>query len=241
MIDFKNQVALITGASGSIGSACSKMLHKLGAHVVIHGTNEQKLQDLGNSLKDNYTIKPCDLSDLNACSKLIDDLEKLDILVCNAGVTADSLALRMSDESFAKVVAINLNANFCLNRQAIKKMLKNRYGRIINISSVVGLSGNPGQANYCASKAGLIGMTKALAREVATKNITINSIAPGFIKSNMTSKLTEEQCNQIFNNIPMKKFGTPEDVANSVAFLASDLASYITGHTLNINGGMLMT
>lgn len=240
MIDFKNQVALITGASGSIGSACSKMFHKLGAHVIIHGTNEKKLQDLGNILKNNYTIKICDLNNLSDCSKLIDDLEQLDILVCNAGITLDNLALRMSDESFYKVINVNLNANFCLNRQAIKKMLKNRFGRIINISSVVGINGNPGQSNYCASKAGLIGMTKALAREVAPRNITINSIAPGFIKSNMTLKLTEEQCNQIFNNIPMKRLGTPEDVAKSIVFLASDLASYITGHTLNINGGMLM-
>ncbi|MGL4226489.1 MAG: SDR family NAD(P)-dependent oxidoreductase, partial [Rickettsia sp.] len=186
MIDLTGKTSLITGASGGIGGAIAKLLHKLGSHVIISGSNEEKLKALGNILKDNYTIEICNLANKEECSNLISKASKLDILVCNAGITSDTLAIRMKDEDFDKVIDINLKANFILNREAIKKMMQNRYGRIINISSIVGVSGNPGQANYCASKAGLIGMTKSLSYEVATRGITVNAVAPGFIKSDMT-------------------------------------------------------
>ena len=240
MIDLKNTDALITGASGGIGSAIAKLLHKLGAHVYLSGSNRQKLEDLGAELGNRYTIKVCNLSDSGACNELLSTIDKLDIMVCNAGVTKDTLAIRMKDEDFDSVIDINLKANFILNREAIKKMMKNRYGRIINISSVVGVSGNPGQANYCASKAGLIGMSKSLALEVATRGITINCVAPGFIESSMTNALTDAQKEFIMQKIPQKLLGKPEDIANAVAFLASPLASYITGQTIHVNGGMLM-
>jgi 3-oxoacyl-[acyl-carrier protein] reductase len=196
--------------------------------------------ELGKELENNYTIKPCNLSDIKAAEQLIADIEKLDILVCNAGINRDNLAIRMTDEDFSAVIDINLKTNFVLNREAIKKMMKNRYGRIINISSVVGVSGNPGQANYCASKAGLIGMSKSLAYEVASRGITVNAVAPGFITSNMTDALTDTQKEMIVQKIPAKVLGTPDDVANVVVFLASAESSYITGQTIHVNGGMLM-
>lgn len=238
--DLSGDIAFVTGASGGIGRAIAKKLHSFGAHVFISGTNEAKLEVLGKELKDNYTIKPCNLSDVGNVEQLLGDVEKLDILVCNAGITRDNLAIRMSDNDFTSVIDVNLRANFILNREAIKKMIRNRYGRIINISSVVGVSGNPGQANYCASKAGLIGMTKALAYEVASRGITVNAVAPGFIESEMTSVLTDAQKEAILQKIPVKVFGTPEDIANMVVFLADRAAAYITGQTLHVNGGMLM-
>ncbi|RYE06105.1 MAG: 3-oxoacyl-ACP reductase FabG [Rickettsiaceae bacterium] len=237
------RVALITGASGDIGKAITISLHQLGYHVIISGSREEKLQQLANQLKTRYTIKVCDLADSIARSSLITSIdERLDVLVCNAGITADAISIRMTDDSFAKVIDINLEAAFTLNRDAIKRMLalKNTNGRIINISSVVGVSGNRGQANYSASKAGLIGMTKSLAQEVASRGITINSVAPGFIKSDMTNKLTDSQMEYIKQKIPANALGTPEDVAHVVAFLASKEASYITGQTIHVNGGMLM-
>lgn len=240
MINLANQTALVTGASGGIGAAISKLLVELGAHVIISGSNEEKLVALGEQIGSNYTIKSCDLTNLEACENLVSSLGGLDILVCNAGITNDTLAMKMTNEMFSSVVDINLKANFILNREAIKLMMKNRYGRIINIASVVAVSGNPGQANYCASKAGLIGMTKSLAQEVASRNITVNAVAPGFIKTNMTDKLTDAQKDVITQKIPLKSLGSPEDVANSVAFLASKQAGYITGQTLHVNGGMLM-
>lgn len=240
MIDLTGKTSLITGASGGIGGAIARLLHKLRSHVIISGSNEEKLQSLGNALKDNYTIEICNLANKEECSNLISKASKLDILVCNAGITSDTLAIRMKDEDFDKVIDINLKANFILNREAIKKMMQDRYGRIINISSIVGISGNPGQANYCASKAGLIGMTKSLSYEVATRGITVNAVAPGFIKSDMTDKLNEKQREAIVQKIPLGTYGMPEDVANAVAFLASDQASYITGQTIHVNGGMLM-
>jgi len=240
MIDFKGQNVFITGASGGIGMGITKLMHSLGAHVYISGSNLAKLEALGQELKSNYTIKQCDLTDPEAVEKLFSDIEKLDVLVCNAGITKDTLSIRMTNEDFGSVVDVNLKANFILNREAIKKMMHNRYGRIINISSIVGVSGNPGQANYCASKAGLIGMSKSLAYEVASRGITINTIAPGFVVSEMTNKLTQEQKDAIAQRIPLKTMGKPEDIANAVAFLASPLASYITGQTLHVNGGMLM-
>lgn len=240
MIDLTGNVAFITGASGGIGRAITKMLHSLGAHVFISGSNEDKLSELGKELQDNYTIKVCNLNELKSVENLLSDIEKLDIMVCNAGVARDNLAIRMTEEEFDAVIDVNLKASFILNREAIKKMIRPKYGRIINISSVVGVAGNPGQANYCASKAGLIGMTKSLAYEVATRGITINAVAPGFIVSNMTDSLTETQKENILQRIPMKSLGTPKDIAHSVAFLASPLASYITGQTIHVNGGMLM-
>jgi 3-oxoacyl-[acyl-carrier protein] reductase len=240
MTNLNGKTALITGASGSIGRAITKKLHGLGAHVFISGSNQEKLVELAKELENNYTIKPCNLSDIKAAEQLIADIEKLDILVCNAGINRDNLAIRMTDEDFSAVIDINLKTNFVLNREAIKKMMKNRYGRIINISSVVGVSGNPGQANYCASKAGLIGMSKSLAYEVASRGITVNAVAPGFITSNMTDALTDTQKEMIVQKIPAKVLGTPDDVANVVVFLASAESSYITGQTIHVNGGMLM-
>ncbi len=240
MYNLAGQTALITGASGGIGSECARILHKLGAKVIISGTNIEKLESLASELSNNVEIKVCDLSNLEETEKLVDELEAIDILVCNAGITRDGLAMRMSNNQFEEVIKVNLEASFILNRSAIKKMIRNRYGRIINISSVVGVSGNPGQANYCAAKAGLIGMSKSLALEVASRNITVNSIAPGFIETNMTNKLTDEQKSMVMNKIPMQKYGLPVDIAHGVAFLASKEASYITGQTIHINGGLYL-
>ncbi len=240
MIDLSGNNAFITGASGGIGRAVTKMLHSLGAHVLISGSNEEKLKQLGSELANNYTIKVCDLSDISSVENLMNDVEKIDILVCNAGITKDTLAIKMTDDDFSKVIDVNLKANFILNREAIKKMMRSRYGRIINISSVVAVAGNPGQSNYCASKAGLIGMTKSLAYEVASRGITVNAVAPGFIASNMTAALSDAQKDAIMQKIPLKTLGAPEDVANVVAFLASKASSYITGQTIHVNGGMLM-
>lgn len=240
MINLQGQVAFITGASGGIGSAITEKLHSLGVHVVISGSNLQKLEMLGQKLGSNFTIKQANLSDMQVVQDLLSDIEKIDILVCNAGITKDTLAIKMTEDDFNSVVDINLKANFILNREAIKKMIRQRYGRIINISSVVAVSGNPGQSNYCASKAGLIGMTKSLAYEVASRGVTVNAVAPGFIASNMTDILTDQQKEAIIQKIPTKTLGKPEDVANVVAFLASPETSYITGQTLHVNGGMLM-
>lgn len=240
MLDLTSKTALVTGASGSIGAAVAKILHSFGVHVIISGTKLSKLEELGHDLENNYTIQVCDLSNFTDCAALVSQLSQIDILICNAGITNDMLAVRMTDEMFTDVIDVNLKSSFILNREAIKKMIKQKYGRIINIASVVAISGNPGQANYCASKAGLIGMTKSLAYEVASRCITINAIAPGFIKSNMTDKLNEVQKDIILQKIPMKSFGKPSDVAGAVAFLVSDYASYITGQTINVNGGMLM-
>ncbi|XVN43158.1 MAG: 3-oxoacyl-ACP reductase FabG [Candidatus Rickettsia vulgarisii] len=240
MINLPGRTSLVTGATGGIGGSIAKLLHSLGSHVVISGSNKEKLQNLAEELKDNYTISACDLTNTEECGNLVVNMEKIDILVCNAGITNDMLAIKMSNEDFNKVIDINLKASFILNREAIKKMIRERYGRIINVSSVVAVSGNPGQANYCASKAGLIGMTKSLAIEVANRGVTINAVAPGFIKSNMTDKLNDAQKEAIMQKIPVRALGNPEDIANAIAFLASDQASYITGQTIHVNGGMLM-
>ena len=223
MINLTGKVALVTGASGSIGGACARQLHSLGAHVIISGTNADKLRALESELKTNVTVRACDLHDADDCQKMVEEIEKLDILVCNAGITRDMLSIKMSNESFDEVLQINLKASFVLNRTAVQKMIRERYGRVINISSIVAVSGNPGQANYCASKAGLI-----------------NAVAPGFIVSDMTNKLNDAQKEAMLSRIPSKAMGTPEDIANAVAFLASDAASYITGQTIHVNGGMLM-
>lgn len=240
MINLSGKIALVTGASGDIGKACASLLHKLGSYVILSGTNKEKLNLLASELGGNCEIRPCDLRDKDACQAFIDGVENLDILVCNAGITKDMLAIKLSLESFEDVIDVNLIASFILNQGAIKKMMKARYGRIINISSIVGVMGNPGQSNYCASKAGIIGMSKSLALEVATRGITINCIAPGFIASNMTDVLTNTQKEMVLQKVPMKNIGKPEDIANMTAFLASDAASYITGQTMHVNGGMLM-
>jgi 3-oxoacyl-[acyl-carrier protein] reductase len=233
--------ALVTGASGTIGKAIAFSLHSMGAHVILSGTNEDKLEKFGSEvLKENYSVRACDLSNTEARSKLLEGIDDLGILVCNAGITDDGLALRLSEESFRKVIDLNLNSTFALNKQAIKIMFRARYGRIINISSVVALTGNVGQSSYCASKAGIIGMTRALAQEVASIGITVNCVAPGFIISNMTDKISEKYRSAILQKIPMGRFGEAEDVAQAVAYLASSQARYVTGQTLHINGGMLM-
>ena len=236
--------ALVTGASGGIGGAVAKGLVEAGASVAISGTRLEALEALNAQLGGGAKILPCNLTDAAAVDALPGQAEAalggLDILICNAGVTKDGLVLRMKDEDWQTVIDINLTATFRLNRAVLKPFMKQRAGRIINISSVVAVMGNPGQANYCASKAGMIGMSKSLAQEVGSRGITVNCVAPGFIKTAMTDKLNEEQQKRITDNIPAQRFGLPADIAAGVVFLASDNASYITGQTLHINGGLLM-
>ncbi|MBN8544296.1 MAG: 3-oxoacyl-[acyl-carrier-protein] reductase [Alphaproteobacteria bacterium] len=244
MTSLAGKKALVTGASGGIGGAIAKALLAAGADVAISGTRLEALEALNADLGGKGKILTCNLTDAAAVEALPAQAEAalggLDILVCNAGVTKDTLAMRMKDEDFDSVIAINLRSTFQLNRAVLKPFMKQRAGRIINISSVVAVMGNPGQANYCASKAGMIGMSKSLAAEVSSRGITVNCVAPGFIKTAMTDKLNEEQQKRITDNIPAQRFGTPEDVAAGVVFLASDAAGYITGQTLHINGGLLM-
>jgi 3-oxoacyl-[acyl-carrier protein] reductase len=244
MFSLQDQVALVTGASGGIGGAIARKLHEQGAHVVISGTNLTSLEKLANELKTRVTIEVCNLQDDEAVNGLIDKAfaihEKLDILVCNAGITKDNLSLRMSVEDFDAVININLRSAFILNKSAIKKMIKQRFGRIINISSIVGTTGNPGQANYTAAKAGIVAMSKSLALEVAARGVTINCVAPGFIATAMTDKLTQDLKDELLKKVPCGRLGTPEDIANGVIFLASKEAEYVTGQTLHINGGMAM-
>ena len=239
-MEFINHTALVTGATGDIGREIVRQLHQNGANLVISGTNEDKLANLANELGERVIVKPCKLQNKDDCAQLVAGLPQIDILVCNAGIAKDNLALKMSDKDFEDVIAINLTANFILNREAIKKMIRAKRGRIINISSIVGYTGNPGQVNYCAAKAGLTGLTKSLAYEVAARNITVNCIAPGFIKSAMTDKLSDAQQTGIMQKIPMKRFGNPNDIAAACVFLSSDKARYITGQTIHINGGMAM-
>lgn len=244
MFNLEGQKVLITGATGGIGSATAKLFAKQGAIVGLSGTNKAKLEKLASEISTKTFIYECNLSNDECLSELFDkadtEMGGIDILVCNAGITKDNLAMRMSNEDFDNVLNINLRSSFILNRNAIKKMMKRRYGRIINISSIVGVMGNAGQANYCASKAGLIGMSKAMAMEVASRGITINCVAPGFIETPMTAVLTEEQKNKMLAEIPMGRMGQAEEIANTIIFLASKEASYITGQTLHVNGGMLM-
>lgn len=244
-VNLSGKTALITGASGGIGGAIAKSLHDSGARIAISGTRKEALDQLNASLGNVATVITCNLSDLASIEELIKSAEvalggRIDILVCNAGVTRDNLSMRMKDEEWQQVIEINLSATFRLIRGSLKGMMKRRFGRIINITSIVGTMGNPGQANYCASKAGIQGMTKSIAQEVASRGITINCVAPGFIKTAMTDALNDEQQKRITNNIPAGRFGLPEDIAGSVIFLASDAASYITGQTIHVNGGLLM-
>jgi 3-oxoacyl-[acyl-carrier protein] reductase len=244
MFKLDGKKALVTGATGGIGSEIAKILHAQGAEIVISGTREENLNNLIKEIGTNCHKLICPLENVAAVESLINEAVNLmggiDILVCNAGITKDTLAIRMTREDFEKVLNVNLTSTFVLNRNAMKVMMKARWGRIINISSVVGFSGNPGQANYCASKAGMIGMTKSLASEVASRGVTINNVAPGFINTPMTDVLTDEQKAKILSGIPIGSMGSAKDIASAVAFLATQEAGYITGQTLHVNGGMLM-
>ncbi|MGK2923962.1 MAG: 3-oxoacyl-[acyl-carrier-protein] reductase [Methyloceanibacter sp.] len=244
MFDLKGKNALVTGASGGIGGAIARALHGQGATVAISGTNAEKLEALSSELGERVFVLPCDLRDRPAVAQLADTAEKtlgqVDILVNNAGITHDNLFMRMKDEEWDDVIAVNLTSVFTLTRGILRGMMRRRAGRIVNISSISGVFGNPGQGNYAASKAGLVGMTKSLAREVASRGITANCISPGFISTPMTDALTEKQTEAIAAAIPAQSFGQPEDIAAAVVFFASDEASYVTGETMHVNGGMIM-
>ena len=243
MFNLNTYTALVTGASGGIGSAIASMLNSMGARVVLSGTRQSALEDVAQHLKDPI-ILPCSLTDKDAIENLFPKAEeavgKIDILVNNAGITKDSLIIRMKDEDWDAVLDVNLTATFRLCRAAAKSMMKRRYGRIVNISSVVATMGNAGQTNYCASKAGMIGFSKALAHEVASRGITVNCVAPGFIESAMTHDLPATVKEKILSSIPMGRMGTPTEIAAQVGFLATAEASYITGQTFHVNGGMDM-
>ena len=242
MYDFSNKVVLVTGANGGIGSAIVRDFSKYGASLILTGTNEEKLIQLSKEIPNSKYII-CNLSEHEEVKTLVDRavelFGKLDILICNAGKNADNLFIRMPLNAFEDVINVNLTSTFILNQAAAKHMMRNRYGKIINISSVVVKTGNPGQANYVASKAGIEGLTRVLANEVASRGINVNAIAPGFIMTQMTEALTDIQKEAILSKIPMASFGKPEDVANLALFLSSDVASYITGQVIGINGGMI--
>src|SRR5262245_2493119 len=246
MFELKDKTALITGATGGIGGAIARALHRQGATVAISGRNSERLAALAAELGGRFEVIPCDLARKEEVAKLIDragdKLGRLDILVNNAGLTKDNLFMVMKDEQWDEVIAVNLTSTFMLMRAAARAMMraKTGYGRIINISSVSGIIGNPGQGNYAAAKAGMIGMPKSLAREVASRGITVNCIAPGFISTAMTDALNDKQTASIKEAIPAQKFGTPEDVAAAAVYLASLEAAYLTGQTLHVNGGMVM-
>ena len=243
MIDFKNKKILITGATGGIGKALVKKFTSLEGNILATGTKNEKLDLLKKEFPEINILK-FDISEHSKIEEFIENVNSqltgLDVVVNNAGITLDNLSLRMKNEEWQKVIDINLTSTFLLCKYAIKKMLKNKYGRIVNITSIVGHTGNIGQANYAASKSGMIGMTKSLAIEYAKKNITLNCVSPGFIQSNMTDKILESIKAVLTSKIPMSKLGSGEDVANTVAFLSSDAASYITGETIHVNGGMYM-
>jgi 3-oxoacyl-[acyl-carrier protein] reductase len=245
MFSLAGKTALVTGASGGIGGGIAKALAAQGARVALSGTRVEALEKVKAELGGDHVITPCNLSDTAAVDALVGQAEtalggRLDILVANAGITKDGLLLRMKDEDFQNVLKINLEGYFRLSRAALRNMMKNRWGRIIGITSVVGVTGNPGQANYAASKAGMIGFTKALAAEVASRNVTANCIAPGFIASPMTDVLNDTQRTALLTKIPAGRLGEGSDVAAAAVFLASDEASYMTGQTLHVNGGMAM-
>ncbi|MFN3868836.1 MAG: 3-oxoacyl-[acyl-carrier-protein] reductase [Hyphomicrobiaceae bacterium] len=247
MFDLTGKTALVTGATGGIGEAIARTLHKAGATVALSGRRADKLEALKAELGERAVVVPCDLADRAAVGKLIDEAVKalggrLDILVNNAGLTKDNLFMVMKDEQWDDVIAVNLTSTFMLCRAGARHMMRSKtgYGRIINIASISGVFGNPGQGNYAASKAGMIGMTKSLAREVASRGITANCIAPGFIQTAMTDVLDEKLTTEIKKNIPAGIFGTPDDIAAAALFLASTEARYVTGQTMHVNGGMAM-
>jgi 3-oxoacyl-[acyl-carrier protein] reductase len=244
MFDLTDRTALVTGAAGGIGAAIATALHARGASVALSGTRKAVLEDLAARLGSRAVVLPCNLADKDEVEALVPAAEaalgKLDILVNNAGLTKDNLFMRMKDEEWDTVIAVNLTAGFRLTRAAVKGMMKRRFGRIIGITSVVGVTGNPGQGNYAASKAGMIGMTKSLAAEVASRSITVNCIAPGFIATPMTDVLNDKQREGILGAVPMGRLGSPEDIAAAAVYLASNEAGYMTGQTLHVNGGMAM-
>lgn len=244
MFDLTGRKALVTGATGGIGEEIARALHAQGATVAIHGTRVEKLETLAAELGERVHVFPANLSDREDVKALGQSVEKqlegIDILVNNAGITRDGLFVRMSDADWDSVLEINLTSVFGLTRELTHPMMRRRHGRIINITSIVGVTGNPGQANYCAAKAGLIGFSKSLAQEIASRNVTVNCIAPGFIESAMTEKLNEKQKDTIMSAIPMKRMGKGSEIAAAVVYLASDEAAYVTGQTLHVNGGMAM-
>jgi 3-oxoacyl-[acyl-carrier protein] reductase len=244
MFQLSGKTALITGASGGIGSAIAKNLSQQGAHVVLHGTRAGRLEELASEIGSNVFVVTANLSDRDAVGGLVAEAAKatgaIDILVNNAGITRDNLFMRMKDEEWDDVLEVNLTSSMLLCRSAIRAMMKARWGRIISISSIVGVTGNPGQTNYAASKAGMIGFSKSLAAEVASRGITVNIVAPGFIETPMTDELTDEQKQKLLANVPAGRLGSSQEVAAAVSFLASEEAAYMTGSTLHVNGGMAM-
>jgi len=244
MFDLSGKKALVTGASGGLGGAIARALHGQGASVALSGTKIAALEELAGSLGERSHVLPADLADPASCEKLIVDAEaamgQVDILVNNAGLTRDALGVRLGDEDWQKVLDVNLTAGFRLARAALRNMMRRRWGRVIGIGSIVAHTGNPGQANYAAAKAGMIGMSKALAAEVAPRNITVNVIAPGFMVTAMTDKLSDAIKQRLLDLIPVKRMGQPADIAAAVVYLASEEASYVTGQTLHVNGGMAM-
>ena len=244
MFDLTGRTALVTGATGGLGGAIARALHARGAKVALSGTRAEALEALAAELGEGCAVLPCDLGNRAQVEALALKAEaalgSLDILVNNAGITRDGLAVRMKDEDWDKVLAVDLTSGFVLIRAALKGMMKRRYGRIIGITSVVGVTGNPGQANYAAAKAGMIGMSKSLAGEIASRGITVNCIAPGFIESPMTDVLNEKQKTAILGSVPAGRLGQSREIAAAVLYLASDEAAYVTGQTLHVNGGMAM-
>ncbi len=244
MFDLTGRTALVTGATGGIGSAIAHALHAQGATVAISGTRREMLDAVAGQLGGRVHVFPCNLAEKDDTEMLVPAAEKemghLDILINNAGIARDNLFVRCKDEEWDQVIAVDLTAGFRLARAAVRGMMRRRFGRIIGITSVVGVAGNAGQANYAAAKAGMIGMTKALAQEVATRGITVNSIAPGFIETSMTAGLTDKQREAILARVPAGRLGAPEDVAAAAVYLASNAGAYVTGQTLHVNGGMVM-
>lgn len=244
MFDLAGKSALITGASGGLGASIARMLHSAGASVALSGTRIDPLEELASELQGRAHVLPCNLSDADAVAALpkqaADAMGSVDILVNNAGITRDNVFMRMTTEEWEDVIRVNLTSAMVLSKGVIRPMMKARWGRIINVSSIVGATGNPGQANYAASKAGLVGMSKSLAYEVASRGITVNCIAPGFIETAMTDKLDEKQQSAILEQVPMGRMGTADEIGAAALFLASPEAAYITGATLHVNGGMAM-
>jgi 3-oxoacyl-[acyl-carrier protein] reductase len=244
MFDLNGKTALVTGASGGIGGAIARALHKQGATVTLSGTRADALEQLKSSLGERAHVVAAKMDDAADVDRLAKEAEaamgKIDILVNNAGITRDNLSMRMKDEDWEKVLQVNLTGTFRLTRAVTRGMMRRRHGRVVNITSIVGVTGNPGQANYAAAKAGLIGMSKSLAQELASRGITVNCLAPGFITTPMTDVLTDDQKKATLARVPMDRLGTPDEIAAGVVYLASDEAAYVTGQTLHINGGMAM-
>ena len=244
MFNLSGKRVLITGAAGGIGKELSKSFLEVGANIILSGTNINRLQSLKDDLNQECEVFECDLKNVEEINNLLNFLDGsggVDVLINNAGKTEDNLLMRMTDEQWEDIMLINLTSVMRLTRGIIRGMIKKRWGRIINITSIVALTGNPGQSNYVASKSGLIGFSKSLASEVASRGITVNCIAPGFIKTNMTDKLNENQTSSILNRIPMNRIGIPIDICSSAIFLASSYSNYITGQTIHVNGGMFMS